>query len=79
MACFNFLRLLAYVFFYVQLCNIKEAVAAEGKHWALLVAGSNSWGNYRHQVLKLSYIIYIDRRMFFVFLQILIILGLIVP
>ena len=21
-----------------------------GKNWALLVAGSNGWGNYRHQV-----------------------------
>lgn len=21
-----------------------------GKNWAVLVAGSNSWGNYRHQV-----------------------------
>lgn len=24
---------------------------AEGKHWALVVAGSSTWGNYRHQVL----------------------------
>ena len=23
---------------------------AEAKHWALIVAGSNSWYNYRHQV-----------------------------
>ena len=23
---------------------------AEGKHWGLIVAGSNSWFNYRHQV-----------------------------
>ena len=25
--------------------------ASEGKHWALVVAGSNGWYNYRHQVL----------------------------
>ena len=24
--------------------------AAESKHWALIVAGSNTWYNYRHQV-----------------------------
>ena len=23
---------------------------AEGKHWGLIVAGSNMWYNYRHQV-----------------------------
>lgn len=27
---------------------------AEGKHWALVVAGSSGWYNYRHQV-TLSY------------------------
>ena len=25
----------------------------EGKHWALIVAGSSEWFNYRHQVRKL--------------------------
>ena len=24
--------------------------SAEAKHWALIVAGSNGWYNYRHQV-----------------------------
>lgn len=27
-----------------------------GKNWALLVAGSNGWGNYRHQVTVLGII-----------------------
>ncbi|XP_031565281.1 legumain-like [Actinia tenebrosa] len=49
MACLNVLRLLAFTFLYVHLGYINEALATEGKHWALLVAGSNTWGNYRHQ------------------------------
>ena len=28
----------------------------EGKHWALLIAGSRSWYNYRHQVLKRRFV-----------------------
>lgn len=27
-----------------------EKDGAEGKHWALVVAGSSGWYNYRHQV-----------------------------
>ena len=27
-----------------------ETAGTTGQHWALLVAGSNTWGNYRHQV-----------------------------
>lgn len=27
------------------------ASAETGKHWALIVAGSNGWYNYRHQVI----------------------------
>ena len=23
-----------------------------GKHWALIIAGSNTWMNYRHQVIE---------------------------
>ena len=30
--------------------GLSFVAASEGKHWALVVAGSNGWYNYRHQV-----------------------------
>ena len=30
--------------------SLALVAASEGKHWALVVAGSNGWDNYRHQV-----------------------------
>ena len=30
--------------------GLSLVAASEGKHWALVVAGSNTWYNYRHQV-----------------------------
>ena len=30
--------------------GLSLVAATEGKHWALVVAGSNGWINYRHQV-----------------------------
>lgn len=30
--------------------GISLVAASEGKHWALVVAGSSGWYNYRHQV-----------------------------
>lgn len=32
--------------------RVELAQTAKGAHWALIVAGSNYWGNYRHQVTK---------------------------
>jgi hypothetical protein len=29
----------------------------QGEHWAVLVAGSNGWYNYRHQVCTLTWLI----------------------
>ena len=31
--------------------GLSLVAASEGKNWALVVAGSNGWYNYRHQVL----------------------------
>ena len=30
--------------------SLALVAASEGKHWALVVAGSSGWDNYRHQV-----------------------------
>ncbi len=35
--------------------NLALAPNPTGKNWAVLVAGSNSWGNYRHQVETASF------------------------
>jgi len=34
----------------VNVERVEIAQAATGSHWALIVAGSNGWDNYRHQV-----------------------------
>jgi legumain len=31
------------------LTAIVSAITVESDHWAVLVAGSKTWGNYRHQ------------------------------
>ena len=36
-----------------QLEDPVKSQADSGKHWALIVAGSNTWYNYRHQVSEL--------------------------
>ena len=33
---------------------IQLVVNTESKHWALVVAGSSGWYNYRHQVKNIS-------------------------
>lgn len=37
-----------YVFLTIAIAHL--ILNAESKHWALVVAGSNGWENYRHQV-----------------------------
>lgn len=37
-----------YVFLSIAITHL--ILNAESKHWALVVAGSNGWDNYRHQV-----------------------------
>lgn len=36
----------------IAICLIGSAVSDEGVNWALLVAGSNEYYNYRHQVIN---------------------------
>lgn len=37
------------VFYAVVFCALAASAVAEQQHWALLIAGSNTWANYRHQ------------------------------
>lgn len=38
------------VFVFLSIAIAHLILNAESKHWALVVAGSNGWDNYRHQV-----------------------------
>ena len=46
----------ACVLFSFIVCVVLFPSIAEGKTWALLTAGSNTWDNYRHQVYSSVYI-----------------------
>ena len=55
----DLLRLMARVLLFVaavvcSLLLLNEAHAAQEKNWVVIVAGSNGWYNYRHQVCFLS-------------------------
>ena len=41
-------KMKVYVFLSIAIAHL--ILNAESKHWALVVAGSNGWDNYRHQV-----------------------------
>lgn len=45
----NKMKFVLFAIFVLQICSVTLAEDKKGKLWALLVAGSREWSNYRHQ------------------------------